>query len=459
MKKTNIIFVLADDMGYGDFGKFSRGNAITPNLDKMADEGVCLTQCYAESPVCTPSRAAILTGRYHHRTGAIDMRELRGLSRMSLKETTIADIFKMNGYATGLIGKWHNGTIGDKYHPNARGFDTFVGFRGGMSAYYDWNLYYNGEMKKSDGRYLTDVFTDESIKFINDHKNGPFFLNIAYNAPHSPLEAPEEDIKIFSERGLYTRGVSATYAMILCMDRGIGKIFNELKRLGIDEDTLVLFTSDNGPQFGGQGEMRTDRFNCELAGSKGVVYEGGIKVPCVIRQPGRIVGGAFNNCFAHGTDWLPTLAAAADIKIPENIRIDGQNIFGQITGEQDSGEVKRFWQWNRYDPMVTCNAAMRDGAWKLVRPPIPEAMTVIREDFDIDRIVEKNPEAYPEIINPPMSARVLPPPAPPRLYDLEADPFEQNDLAAVYPERVSEMLKELEEWFNEVETERRSITE
>jgi len=454
----NVILILADDMGYGDFGVFSEGNACTPNLDVMVSEGVCFPHHYSAAPVCTPARATLLTGRYHHRTGSIDMRELRGLSNLSVKETTIADVFKQNGYATGLIGKWHNGTIGKKYHPNARGFDEFVGFRGGMSKYYDWQIYYNDTITGSDGRYLTDVFTDESLKFINRHKDEPFFLKIAYNAPHSPLEAPQEDLELFTGRG-YTKAVELIYAMIHRMDKGIGLIFDELKRLGLDENTVVLFTSDNGPQFGGQGDMCSDRFNCNLNGSKGVVYEGGIRVPAVLRMPGVLGEGVVDDCFIHASDWFPTLLAAAGLSVPAELKIDGENVLPVLLGEKQRSEVKRFWQWNRYTPEVTCNAAMRDGYWKLVRPAITEAMTVIKEDFDTDRIVERNPAAYSENIRLPMPERVLPPPVPPLLFNLETDPCELNDLADRYPQRVNEMLNELEIWFNEVESERQTIVE
>ena len=457
MKKPNIIFILADDMGYGDFGKYSEGNAITPSLDWMVSEGVCLSQCYAESPVCTPSRAGLLTGRYHHRTGALDMRELRGLNNLAVREITFADVFKNNGYATGIFGKWHNGTIGSKYHPNARGFDEFVGFRGGMSYYYDWRLYYNDVIRKSDGRYITDVLTDEAIGFVNRHKNEQFFMYLPYNAPHSPLEAPEEDIKPFAARGKYNRAVSTIYGMIYHMDKCIGKIFEELKRLGLDENTLVLFSSDNGPQFGGEGEMRTDRFNADLAGSKGNVYEGGIRVPAVLRWPGKLEKGVMKNCFAHGTDWFPTMLAAAGLNVPANLRLDGFNIMPALTGETDETIAKRFWQWNRYQPELTCNAAMRDDQWKLVRPPIKEAMTVLKEDYDTDRIVERDPEAYSDNVRLPMPERILPPPEPPKLFDLDKDPYERNDLASQYPERVKKMMSELETWFCEVEADRMTI--
>lgn len=459
MAKTNVIFILADDMGYGDFGMFSEGRTVTPALDQMVSEGVCFTQSYAAAPVCVPSRAALLTGRYNHRTGAIDMRELRGLSNLATGETTIADVFKQNGYATGLMGKWHNGTIGAKYHPNARGFDEFVGFRGGMSHYYNYRLYYNDTMHEFTDRYLTDHLTDESVDFITRHKDGPFFLKIAYNAPHSPYEAPEEDIQMFHEmsKGEYTRAVSATYAMILAMDRGIARIFETLKKLDLDDNTIVLFTSDNGPQFGGQGENCSDRFNCNLRGAKADVFDGGIRVPAVLRWPGKLKAGAMEDCFVHGIDWFPTLLAAAGIKPPGHLNIDGQNILPVLTGETEKSDVRRFWQWNRYAPEVTCNAAMRHGKWKLVRPPIPEGMAIDRNDWNTDRIVERDPEAYTENINPPFPERTMPPPEPPLLFDIENDPCELNDLAAKHPDRAQQMLTELEAWFNEVEAERQAI--
>ena len=457
MQHTNIIFILADDMGYGDFGMFSEGNAISPALDKMVEDGVCLTQCYAAAPVCVPSRAGLLTGRYHHRTGAIDMRELRGLSCISLNETTIADVFQQNGYVTGLMGKWHNGTIGKDYHPNARGFDEFVGFRGGMSRYYDWRLYYNQEMRESDGRHLTDVITDESIDFITRHKDKPFYLNISYNAPHSPFEAPEEDIKIFADRGKYNEKVSTIYALVLGMDRGIAKIFAHLKELGLDDNTLVVFTSDNGPQFGEFTDDDLARFNCNLRGAKEQVYEGGIRVPGVVRWPGKLKPRENETCFVHGTDWFPTLLAAADIEIPAHLKLDGQNVLPQLLGEEEHIQPKRFWQWNRYAPELTCNAAMRDGKWKLVRPPIKEAMRVDREDWKTDRIVERDPEIYTEFDKSPFPARELPTPVAPQLFDLDSDPCEENDLATQHPELAAKMLAELTTWFNEVEAERRAL--
>jgi arylsulfatase A len=192
-------------MGYGDIGAFGNDAVKTPHLDRLAAEGVRLTQHYSASCVCAPARASLLTGRYPHRTGAIDTLDGRGLDRLALREVTLANALKPAGYATALIGKWHLGALDPRYHPNARGFDEFAGFRGGWSDYYQWRLDYNGVIHQSDGRYLTDVFTEEAVQFIQRHRARPFFLHLTYNAPHFPLQAPDEDVAPFLESGKSTR--------------------------------------------------------------------------------------------------------------------------------------------------------------------------------------------------------------------------------------------------------------
>jgi arylsulfatase A len=453
--KPNVIMIVADDMGYGDFGRFGDGSSKTPALDRFSEEGIVLTQHYSAAPVCTPARAGLLTGRYPHRTGAIDMRELRGLNRLSLQERTIGDLFKKGGYTTGLIGKWHLGTIGPEYHPNSRGFDEFIGFRGGGSDYYKWRLYYNRDMKEADGRYLTDVFTEEAIGFIRRHQAAPFFLHLAYNAPHAPHQAPEEEVQEFAQTGKFTTAVSTIYAMIRRMDQGIGRILEQLKQLGLEDDTIVLFVSDNGPQFGGRGDSSSDRYNCDLRGSKGKVYDGGIRVPGIIRWPAGLKGGGTNDGFIHFTDWLPTLLAAAGVDVPEGLELDGHNVMPLLRGEADAGCDKRFWQWNRYTPLVTCNAAMRDGIWKLVRPDIKEAMWADPEEMSRDREVEHNPELFTDIVRIPEPDRVVPPPGPAQLFNLQEDPRETTDLADRYPDIAARMQLELEEWFASVEADRK----
>jgi arylsulfatase A len=444
-------------MGYGDFGVFSDGSSRTPALDRLVAESVCLTQHYSGSCVCAPARATLLTGRYPHRTGAIDTLEGRGLDRLALRETTLANVLNAAGYATGLVGKWHLGALDPRYHPNARGFDEFVGFRGGWQDYYDWRLDYNGTYRKADGRYLTDLFSDKAVGFIRRHRDEPFFLHVTYNAPHFPFQAPEEDVAPFREAGQFTTSVSILYGMIQRMDTGIQRILDELERQNLQENTLLLFTSDNGPQFGGIGDRCTTRFNCGFNGAKGTVYEGGIRVPMIVRWPAGLQGGRHFHDLVHFTDWFPTLLAAADVETPENLALDGHDVLPVLRGEGDDMNIPRFWQWNRYTPLVTCNAAMRDGPWKLVRPRIDEAMRVSDADLSMDRALKYEPELFADICRGPEPARDVPPPPLAELYDIAQDPLEQHDLAEAEPRRAAKMLQELETWFEQVECERASI--
>jgi len=457
MPQPNVVLILVDDMGYGDFGVFNDSLSRTPTLDNLVAESVCLTQHYSASCVCAPARAALMTGRYPHRTGAIDTLNARGLDRLALREVTLGNLFKSTGYATGLVGKWHLGSVDPRYHPTARGFDEFVGFRGGWSDYYDWTLDYNGSFHKSDGRYLTDVFTEEAVQFIRRHRQEPFFLYLTYNAPHTPFQAPEEDVQPFMETGQFTAAVSILYGMIQQMHTGVGRVLAELDRQGIADNTIVLFTSDNGPHFGGEGEMCATRFNCGFNGAKGSVYEGGIRLPMIIRWPAGLDGGRHFDEMVHFTDWLPTLCSAVGIEIPPDLALDGWNVLPVLRGEGGKVNTRRFWQWNRYTPVGTSNAAMRDGEWKLVRPSIKEVMFVSREDLDMDQATKRDPTKYTDICRDPEPEREVPPPPPPQLYNIEADPLEQNDLATSEPERTAKMLRELEDWFESVEADRRSI--
>jgi arylsulfatase A len=455
--KPNIVLILADDMGYGDFSVFNDGLSSTPTLDAMIEESVCLTHHYTASCVCNPSRAALLTGRYPHRTGSIDTLEWWGLERLALRETTLADLFDDAGYATGLVGKWHLGAFDPRYHPNARGFDEAVCFRGGMHDYYNWRIEINDTVKRADGRYLTDVWTDEAVAFIDRHADEPFFLHVTYNAPHTPLEVPLEEIQPFAETGQFNKGVNMIYAMIHRMDTGIGRILDALDRNGLRENTIVLFTSDNGPQFGGQGENCTTRFNCQFHGAKGSVYEGGIRVPMLIRWPHGLEGGCQVDEMVHFCDWFPTILAMAGLELPVHLDIDGVNVLPALRGEKGRVETRRFWQWNRFRPEVTCNAAVRDGDWKLVRPAIRQAMQV--PDIYWLWVSMYFPEHFIQngVFPEPYPPREVPAPPPPELYNIAQDPLEQVNLAERYPERARALLSDLETWFEEVEAERASI--
>ena len=454
--RPNVVFILVDDMGYGDFAAHNGGLSSTPRLDGLMREGVTFTQHYAASPVCNPSRAGLLTGRYPHRTGSVDTLEWRGLERLALRETTLADLLQAAGYVTGLVGKWHLGAFDPRYHPNRRGFAEAVCFRGGMHDYYRWRLEYDDTVRRSDGRYLTDVWTEEAVAFIERHRDEPFFLHLTYNAPHTPLQAPDAEVEPFLERGL-GRGVATIYGMIHRLDAGVARVLETLDRLGLRENTIVFFTSDNGPQFGGEGEMSITRFNCQLHGAKGSPYEGGIRVPMILRWPAGLPAGVEVGEMVHLCDWLPTILAITGVELPpDHLPLDGVNVLPAIRGERDRVVTRRFWQWNRYTPLSTCNAAMRDGEWKLVRPALREAMQV--PDIHWLWVSMYQPEYFIEHgIIPGEPPREVPDPPPPELYHLATDPLEQENVADRHPDVASRLLRELETWFEQVDAERRSI--
>lgn len=464
--RPNILLFLADDMGYGDFGRFNNGYVRTPSLDQLVGESVCLTQHYSASPVCSPARAGLLTGRYPHRTGAITPQEVLGLDRLALDEVTLGDAFKRAGYATGLIGKWHNGALDPRFHPNARGFDEFVGFRGGWADYYNWRLDVNDGTRATDGRYLTDVLTDEGIAFLRRHHQAPFLLCMMYNAPHSPLQAPQEAVQPYLEMGL-SPGVAITYAMIEIMDRGVGRILDELDAQGLAENTIVLFSSDNGPAFMLRADQvppeidrDTTRFNCGFAGAKGSVYEGGIRVPMVVRWPAALTGGTTVDELIHFTDWYPTLLAAAGITPPAGRPLDGHNMLPLLQGQAPQAEPRRFWQFNGYTPIRGVNAGMRAGDWKLVRPAVDIAFAgdadrrLAERYVELDIAYKYEPERITSIFTDMIPQRIVPDLPPPELYNIRQDPREEHNLAAAEPDRVRRMVTELDTWFEQVEAER-----
>ena len=473
--QPNVILVVADDMGYGDFGRFGNGTVKTPHLDRLVAEGTCFRQHYSASPICAPARAALLTGRYPHRTGAITQHEIHGLDRIALREVTIADTFRAGGYATSLVGKWHNGTFDRRFEPNARGFDEFVGFCGGWTDYYRYHLRRNDSSSPSDGSSLTDVLTGEAVGFIRRNRKNPFFLYLPYNAPHSPFQGREEWIAPYRDRGL-NRIVATTYAMIERMDAGIGRILETLDGSGLADNTIIAFTSDNGPAFFNppymleEGEPTfNERYNAGMRGSKGWIYEGGIRVPMVLRWPGCIPAGRLVDDLAHFTDWMPTLLSLAGVSKPPGSELDGQDLSPLLAGKPFEVEPRRFWQWNFYWPDIGTNAAVRDGEWKLVRPMIRgtrffrDELCVSSEDrartaafVEADMKHKENPAAVTGVLPVPRLKSQVP--EPPELYNLAEDPEEQLDLAEENPDRVRRMLGSLEEWFERVEASRRLIT-
>ena len=476
-RPPNVVLIVADDMGYGDFGIFSEGRVSTPGLDRLVAEGFCFRQHYSGSPICSPARAALLTGRYPHRTGAINQFELMGLDRIALREKTMADYFRRAGYRTGLVGKWHNGALDARFEPVARGFDEFAGFCGGWSDYYRWTLQRNETLVEGDGRYLTDVLTEEACGFIDRSKDQPFLMMLAYSAPHSPFQAPQPTIDRYLDAG-HDRITATTYAMIEEMDKGVGIVLERLARHDLEDNTIVLFTSDNGPAFFNPPFMLepdddpfNPRFNAGLKGSKGWVYEGGIRVPMVVRYPGTLPAGVMRDDLTHFTDWLPTLAAFCGVDLAGGPALDGHDLSPQLLGEAPAVEPRRFWQWNFYYPDISTNAAVRSGDWKLVRPLIAgtryyKNRDLLLSDNDlalVDAFIEadmkhkEDPRAVTELVGVPQV--MLPDPEPVQLYNLADDPGEENDLAMTYPDIASRLTSELETWFEEVEAERQSIAD
>ena len=450
MSRPNIILIIADDMGYGDFGAFNNQISCTPHLDALVDDGLTLTQHYSAAPVCTPARAALMTGRYPHRTGSIDTFEARGLDRLRLDERTMADMLQHAGYATGLVGKWHNGALDKRYHPRSRGFDEFVGFQGGWNPYYRYRLDRNGSIEYGDrDEYLTDVFSDAAVDFIERHRQEPFFLQLAYNAPHFPLEAPDSIARKYADMG-FSVGVSLIYAMIEVMDAGIGRIMDKLAQLGIADNTILMFTSDNGPALGDWNGFSQRRWNCQFNGGKGNTYEGGIRVPMILRWADGLDGGVRSDAMAHFTDWLPTLLSLAGVDLPPGKRLDGIDITPALRSESGGVYPQRCWQWSRFEPVATCNAAIRDGDWKLVRPQIPEAMEIRPVDTAMDNVVKWRPELFEDVWREPLPTRDIPEPPPALLFNVAQDPQEKHDLAAQHPARAAAMEAALERWFVDV---------
>ena len=457
MTPPNIVVVMADDLGFGDLGRFNFGATRTPAIDSLAADGTVLTQHYSASPICAPARAAFLIGRYPQRSGVIDTFSHRGTDRLSLGERTLGDLLGETGYATGLVGKWHNGSLGIDYHPNRRGFAEFVGFRGGFQDYWEWNLERNGLPFSADGRYLTDVLSDEAIQFVRRHRAERFFLYLAYTAPHGPFQAPQEAIRS-AGTGSRPTVVETIVAMVERMDVGIAALLEELERCHLVDDTLVIFTSDNGPWMRpGSVEDTTVRYNLGLSGGKELVHEGGIRVPTIVRWPAGIASIRAAHSVTHFTDWVPSLLAAAGHPDAQRLPGDGVDLLPMLRGEADPLDPPRFWQWSRYAPTPFVNAAMRDGTWKLRYPAVPGVFDILADDPVEERRLLADPTNYRlpagKLTEP---THQLEQPAA-QLFDLSIDPGECLDLAAREPDRLGRMAAKLAAWYDEVELERASL--
>lgn len=322
--RPNVVLFLADDQGWGDLSLHGNANVRTPHIDALAREGASFTQFFV-SPVCSPTRAELLTGRYHPRSGVYATS--RGGERLDLDETTIARIFDDAGYATAAFGKWHNGSQ-PPYHPNARGFDEFYGFTSGhWGNYFDPPLDHNGSLVRGNG-YVTDDFTDRAIRFIEDHRTEPFFVWVAYNTPHSPMQVPDRWWNRFEERPLVGRHrdpekedldhTRAALAMVENIDWNVGRVVAHLDDLDLADDTIVVYLTDNGPNGW--------RWNGGMKGRKGSTDEGGVRSPFFVRWPRAIEAGTVVDRIAGAIDLLPTLAELAGIPYATAHPIDGLSL-------------------------------------------------------------------------------------------------------------------------------------
>ncbi|MHB8901655.1 MAG: sulfatase-like hydrolase/transferase [Thermoguttaceae bacterium] len=403
--KPNILVILADDLGYADLGFTGSRDIPTPNIDRLAKEGVRCTSGYVSHPFCSPTRAGLLTGRYQQRFGHennpawLPESTVAGLP---LSQTTFPQIMKTAGYVTGCVGKWHLGAH-PQFHPNRRGFDEYFGLLGGGHAYipgdrgsveYQIPMDRNGKPEPLE-EYLTTLLAREAASFITTHKDRPWFLYLAFNAPHGPLQA---EASVLRRVESIADPIRRSYAgLVVGLDDAVGTVTGALEQSGQAKNTLVFFLSDNGGPV-----SVTHADDSPFRGAKGQVFEGGIRVPFVVSWPGRLTAGETYDRPVISLDLLPTAAALAGAAIPEKIQIDGVNILPFLTGQRSGSPHERlFWRTGGGEAF-----AVREGDWKLA------------------------------------GGRQ----SPTQLFNLAADPGENTDLAAAQPDVLSRLQATYQEW-------------
>ena len=340
----NVVIFLSDDQGWGDFSISGNTNIETPNIDRLAGDGAIFNNFYVEA-VCSPTRAEVLTGRYHTRCGVYSTSA--GGERMNLDETTLADVFKEAGYATAAYGKWHNG-MQPPYHPNSRGFDDYYGFCSGhWGNYFSPMLEHNGAIVQGEG-FLVDDLTNHGIEFIEKNKDKPFLLYLPYNTPHSPMQVPDKWFKKFANMEPEMRATNpdqedleftrAALAMCENIDWNVGRVLSKLEELELEENTIVIYFNDNGPN--------TWRWNGGMKGKKGSVDEGGVRTPLFVKWPGKIKKGLKVETLASAIDLLPTLTSLAEIKLNIQKPLDGISLEPLLMEDNPQWEDRYiFNQW------------------------------------------------------------------------------------------------------------------
>ena len=405
--RPNIILIMADDLGYGDIGCYGSTKINTPNIDALAKGGMKFTDYHSNCPVCSPTRAALLTGRYQQRSGIEGVIYAKGPTRqtgLALKETTFAEVLRKHSYATGIFGKWHLG-YNVEFNPAKQGFDEFRGYVSGNVDYHshidgagfdDW--WKNLEKVPEEG-YCTDLITRHGIDFIERHKDEPFCLYLPHESVHSPYQGRNDPSQRLpgGKTGKKARGEEIARAykeMVEVMDEGIGKIVKTVKRLGLERKTFIFFCSDNGATKNGS--------NGALAGYKGSLWEGGHRVPAIAYWPGRIKPGTVTSQTVLGMDMFPTMISIAGAKIPAGLNLDGINLLSMLTRDRKLPERTLFWRYRK-------QKAVRKDCWKL--------------------LVQDNKV---------------------KLYNLDDDLSEKNNFAEIKPEMVKMLQTELAAWEHEV---------
>lgn len=405
-QKPNIIFIMADDLGYGDLGSYGQKEIQTPHLDQMAAEGTRFTQCYAGSPVCAPSRSTLMTGQHtgHTRvrgnfgkTGVVGLAGNPGRVPLKPEDQTVAEVLKAAGYVTGMYGKWGLGEPGTTGVPNKQGFDDFFGFLNQRRAHhyfveYLWHneekIMLEGNMEGKQEQYAHDLFSQYALDFIQENKDSSFFLYIPYTVPHAAYEIPDT-VPYTDKPWEWQEKVHA--AMITRMDGDIGRMFDLLEELKIDDNTIVFFCSDNGAAQRWEGRFDSSG---PLKGRKRDLYEGGIRTPMIVRYPGKVAAGAVKTQPWYFPDVLPTLADFAGVESASGI--DGISVKDLLMGaEVNTADRYLYWEFHERG----FQQALRWKNWKAVR---------------------------------------LAPESPLELYDLQTDSAEANNVATSHPELVSQ---------------------
>lgn len=405
-RPPNVVLILTDDQGWGDI--HAHGNEVidTPHLDRLRIEGARFDRFFV-SPVCAPTRSALLTGRYHPRTGVHGV--TRGAEDMRAEETTLAEGLKQYGYATGCFGKWHNGAHYPR-DPNGQGFDEFLGFCAGhWLEYVDPPLQHNQGMERRKG-YITDILTDAAMDFMEARKDGPFFCYIPFNAPHSPWIAPEPLWEKYKAMGLPTDEEACAYAMVENIDQNVGRLLEKLDALKLSEDTIVIFCTDNGPN--------SDRYNGGMLGRKGSVQEGGVRVPFFVSWRGKIAPGLEIHDIAAHIDVMPTVLELCGISHdPEpGFELDGLSFARALRGARFAMPRRHlFVHQAGKDGVTLTNGSVRSQKYRA----------------SLERAKNGSKDGW-------------------RLFDLESDPGQKENIAERYPDLLAEMRGAYEAWFDKV---------